>query len=281
MLSPLEGVRVLDLTRLLPGNYATLLLAGLGADVIKVEDTVGGDGIRLAPPYAAGGSVPHAILNRGKRSAQFDLKNPADRELFLALVAQADVVVDSFRPGVLDRLGVGPDALDRANPRLVHVSLTAYGDGARAKLPGHDLNAQALAGLLTLTGGADAAPALPGVQSADLVAGLQVALAVVSGVLSVRSSGSGFRTNVSMLDASYSLLGLAGAQAAATARDAAPEPAPEQMLSGALACYRLYRCSDGRFVALGALEPQFFAAFCELLEQPELAAWQFDGERQA
>jgi alpha-methylacyl-CoA racemase len=278
--APLDGVRVLDLTRLLPGNYGALVLAGLGADVIKVEDMAAGDGTRGAPPFAAGGSLAHAVLNRGKRSVQFDLKSPDDRDLFLALVAQADAVVDSFRPGVLERLGLGAQVLDAANPRLVHVSLTAYGTGERAALAGHDLNAQALAGLLSLTEGAEGAPALLGVQMADLAAGLQVALAVVSGITISRRDGTGFRTNVAMLDAAYTLLGLAGAQAAATLLGASPEPAPHQALNGGLACYGIYACADGRHVALGALEPQFFSRFCELIGWPELAALQYQLDKQ-
>jgi crotonobetainyl-CoA:carnitine CoA-transferase CaiB-like acyl-CoA transferase len=278
--APLAGVRVLDLTRLLPGNYGTLLLAGLGADVIKVEDMAAGDGTRGAPPFAAGGSLAHAVLNRGKRSVQCDLKSADDRELFLALVSQAEVVVDSFRPGVLDRLGLGAQVLAAANPKLVHVSLTAYGTGQRAALAGHDLNAQALSGLLSLTEGAAGAPALNGVQIADLAAGLQVALAVVSGITVARRDGTGFRTNVAMVDAAYTLLGLAGAQAAATLLGASPEPAPRQALNGGLACYGVYECGDQRHLALGALEPQFFARFCELIGQPDLTALQYQLDKQ-
>jgi len=280
MTAPLAGTRVLDLTRLLPGNYATLLLAALGADVIKVEDSVAGDGTRQAPPFAAGGSVAHAILNRGKRSVQCDLKLDTDREWFLRLVENADVLVDSFRPGVLARLGLGPDVLAAHRPTLVHVSLTAYGEGGRASWPGHDINAQALAGLLSLTAGADGVPPMPGVQVADLAAGLHVALAVVSGMHSVQRNGRGFRANVAMVDAAYTFLGLAGAQAAASNLGAAPAPGPGHMLNGGLACYDLYRCSDDRYVAVGALEPQFFARFCELLGKPELASWQYDLSRQ-
>ena len=134
---PLDGVRVLDLTRLLPGAYATSLLVGLGADVVKVEDPRGGDGLRVMPPYTATGeSGVFVALCRGKRSIALDLKNPAGRDVLVDLVAHADVLVDSFRPGVLDRLGLGAAVLDEANPDLVHVSMTAYGDGERAALPG-------------------------------------------------------------------------------------------------------------------------------------------------
>jgi len=262
-----------------------LLLAGLGADVIKIEDTAAGDGTRGAPPFVGGGSAAHATLNRGKRSVQFNLKEIADRELFLALVAHADVVVDSFRPGVLDRLVLGDGVLEATNPALVHVSLVAYDvDGARALLPGHDLNAQALSGVLSLTTDDGGRPAMPGVQSADLAAGTQVALAVLAGLWSTRTNPAEgaryFRTSVSMLDSAYGLLGLSGAQAAAAIRGESNEPGSRQMLTGALACYDLYECSDGAYIAVGALEPQFFVRICELLDRQDLTPLQYNLARQ-
>lgn len=298
--APLAGVKVLDLTRLLPGNYATLLLAELGADVIKIEDTRAGDGTRVAPPYTGGGSAAHASLNRGKRSVQYDLKDATDRESFLSLVKLADVLVDSFRPGVLDRLGLGDDVLTAANPRLVHASLVAYSDDERSAWPGHDLNAQALSGLLSLSAPIGGTPAMPGVQAADLMAGTQVALAVLAGLVSrdgggsdesgdesteesggsaasnARATSAGYRAQVSMLDSAYALLGLAGAQGAAALRGESVEPASGQMLSGGLACYDLYKCADDRYVAVGALEQQFFVRICELLGRTDLAALQYD-----
>ena len=177
----LSGVTVLDLTRLLPGNYASLLLYGLGANVIKVEE-LGGDGTRLATPFSSGGeSGANIALNRGKSSIAINLKSAEGADLLARLVAGAEVLLDSFRPGVLDRLGFSDVELARLNPTLVHVSLTAYGDdGPYRMLPSHDLNVQALAGLVGLSVDDSGRPAMPGVQAGDLATGLQAALAVIS-----------------------------------------------------------------------------------------------------
>jgi alpha-methylacyl-CoA racemase len=267
--APLAGVRVLDLTRLLPGAYATSLLVDLGADVVKVEDPRGGDGLRAAPPWTPSGeSGLFLALCRGKRSVALDLKNPAGRDALLALVAEAQVLLDSFRPGVLDRLGLGPAELARANPDLVHVSLTAYGDGERAALPGHDLNAEGYAGLLGPSRTADGSVPMPAVPHADLATGLQAALAVVSGL---RVAG-GFRADVSMLDSAMSLAILDQGAVVATGSDG---PVPG-MLTGGLACYGVYRCADGLEVVVAPIEPGFFARFAELVGHPDLVALQYD-----
>ncbi|MFN8158109.1 MAG: CoA transferase [Candidatus Nanopelagicales bacterium] len=269
---PLEGVRVLDLTRLLPGAYATSLLVDLGADVLKVEDPRGGDGLRITPPYTASGeSGVFVALCRGKRSIALDLKHDEGREILLELVARSDALVDSFRPGVLDRLGLGAAELEAANPALVHVSMTAYGDGARRALPGHDLNAEGYAGLLGLARGHDGAVGMPAQPIADMATGLQTALAVVSG-LRLAERGQPLRADVTMLDSAFSLMGLAQGAAAATG-DAPPTP---DVLTGGLACYGVYRCADGLELAVGALEPQFFGRVAELVGRPELAARQYD-----
>jgi crotonobetainyl-CoA:carnitine CoA-transferase CaiB-like acyl-CoA transferase len=271
---PLDGVRVLDLTRLLPGAYATSLLVGLGADVVKVEDPRGGDGLRVMPPYTASGeSGVFVALCRGKRSVALDLKNPEGVAVLVALVARADILVDSFRPGVLDRLGLGADALAAANPDLVHVSMTAYGDGDRAALPGHDLNVEGYAGLLGLSRGVDGSAAMPAVPFADMATGLQAALAAVSGLrVTAPRTGAGFRVDVTMLDSALSLTSLG--QGAVIATGEGP-PTPD-MLSGGLACYGIYRCADGLEIACGALEPQFFGRIAELVGDPSLAAVQYD-----
>jgi crotonobetainyl-CoA:carnitine CoA-transferase CaiB-like acyl-CoA transferase len=271
---PLHGVAVVDLTRLLPGAYATSLLHGLGADVVKVEDPRGGDGLRLSPPYATTGeSGLFVALCRGKRSIALDLKSQHGRDVLLALVARSQVLVDSFRPGVLDRLGLGAEVLAEVNASLVHVSMTAYGAGERAALPGHDLNAEGYAGLLGLARGADGAAAMPAVPVSDMAAGLQAALAVVSG-LRVAESGAtgGFRADVTMLDSALSLTAVG--QGAVIATGEAP-PTPD-VLTGGLACYGIYRCADGLELACGALEPQFFGRVAELVGDPTLATVQYD-----
>jgi len=271
---PLDGVRVLDLTRLLPGAYATSLLVGLGADVVKVEDPRGGDGLRAMPPYAATGeSGVFVALCRGKRSIALDLKNDEGRQLLVDLVARSQVLVDSFRPGVLDRLGLGADVLAAANPDLVHVSMTAYGDGDRAALPGHDLNVEGYAGILGLSRGADGAPGMPAVPFADMATGLQAALAVVSGLrVTDARRGEVFRVDVTMLDSAMSLTGIGQGSVIATGQ-ASPTP---DMLTGGLACYGIYRCADGLEIACGALEPQFFGRVAELVGDPTLAHVQYD-----
>lgn len=274
----LVGVRVLDLTRLLPGNYATLLLMGLGAEVVKVEE-LGGDGTRAAPPYAATGeSGPNIVLNRGKSSVALDLKQADAQQLLLRLVAASDVLLDSFRPGVLERLGLSADALAAANPRLVHVSLTAFGAGGPyAAVPAHDLNTEALAGIVGMSVDDAGRPALPAVPIADMATGMQAALAVVAGLRAVAADGSGYRAEVSMLESAVSLTALAAGHIAA---GQGTVPAPRDMLTGALACYGYYRCADGGWQAVGALEPKFFRRVCELLGAPELAEIQYDLGRQ-
>lgn len=271
-MQPLAGVRVVDLTRLLPGGYATSLLVGLGADVVKVEDPRGGDGTRISPPYAATGeSGLFLALCRGKRSVCLDLKNPAGRDALIALVASSEVLVDSFRPGVLDRLGLGAEVLTAANPSLVHVSMTAYGEGSRARLPGHDLNVEGYAGMLGLTRTADGSVPMPELPVADMAAGLQAALAVVAGLRSA-SGGEPFRADVTMLDSALSLTAIG--QGAVMATGQAP-PVPD-VLTGGLACYGVYRCGDGLELVLGALEPVFFRRVAELVGDPSLADVQYD-----
>jgi len=273
----LDGVRVVDLTRLLPGNYATLLLRGLGAEVIKVEE-LHGDGTRLNPPFTdSGESGSHIVLNRGKRSVALNLKAEAGREVFLRLLATADVLIDSFRPGVLQRLGLGPDVLAQTKPTLVHVSLNAYGEGGpMQQVPAHDLNAQALAGILSQSVDDQGRPSMPAVPMADMATGLQAALAVLSGLRAVGTDGRGFRAQVAMLDSAMSLTALAAGHLAVPGST----PKSRDLLTGALACYSIYECADGHWLAVGALEPKFFERLCALLERPELVELQYQVDRQ-
>ena len=167
----LDDVRVLDLTRLLPGPFCTVLLADFGADVIKVEDTAGGDYMRWMPPLVDEYSAMFHPLNRNKRSLAIDLKNPLGREAFLRLAATADVVVESFRPGVMDRLGIGIAALREVNPRLVLCSISGYGqDGPFRDRAGHDLNYAAVAGVLLLGSSREAVRRCPACRSATSAA---------------------------------------------------------------------------------------------------------------
>ncbi len=275
----LSGVTILDLTRLLPGNYASLLLYGLGATVIKIEELTG-DGTRLAPPFTANGeSGANLVLNRGKSSVALDLKSEAGADVLRRLISSAPVVLDSFRPGVLDRLGFSDHALAELNPTLVHVSLTAYGgDGPYRTLPSHDLNVQALAGLVGLSVDDDGRPAMPAVQAADLATGLQAALAVMSGLRAVDHGAQGYRAEVAMADAALSLTTLAAGHLAAGEGSL---PRPRDMLTGALACYSVYECADHQWLAVGGLEPKFFSRMCDLMGVPEFAPRQYDLAEQA
>jgi crotonobetainyl-CoA:carnitine CoA-transferase CaiB-like acyl-CoA transferase len=259
----LSGLRVLDLTRLLPGGYCTLLFADHGADVIKVEDTGAGD-------YARADPASFASLNRGKRSIQLNLKSEGGRMAFLRLAAGADVVIESFRPGVMDRLGVGYDVLREARPSLVYCAITGYGqDGPLRARAGHDLNYLARTGVLALSGDADGPPVMAAAQIADVAGG---ALMAAFGVLAALRSGEGQFVDISMADGALSLLAMPFAGMLASG-DVPRRGSP--VLGGRLLCYRVYACADG-YVSLGALEPKFWAAFCRGVGRPDLIASQFD-----
>jgi crotonobetainyl-CoA:carnitine CoA-transferase CaiB-like acyl-CoA transferase len=271
---PLAGIRVLDLSRLLPGPYATLVLADLGADVVKVEDPAGGDYVRWMPPLAGQQSGYFHALNRNKRSLALDLRRAGGPEALRRLAAHSDVLVESFRPGVLERLGVGWEDLSRENPRLVLCSISGYGQTGPYRLrAGHDLDYVALAGVLALNG-AEAAPLPLAVQVADVAGGSWPAVAGVLAALLRRSvTGRGAHVDVAMVEGALGMLALQ--QGAADARGE-PLRRGAEMLNGGWACYGVYRTRDGRFVALGALEPKFFEAFCAAVGRPDLAERQYD-----
>ncbi|MHB8492426.1 MAG: CaiB/BaiF CoA transferase family protein [Solirubrobacteraceae bacterium] len=283
---PLEGVRVLDLSRLLPGGFCSLLLADLGADVLKVEDTGAGDYVRWAPPYYDG---PHQsarsslflALNRNKRSIRIDLKNEAGREVFLRLVRQHDVVLESFRPGVLERLGVGYERCREINPGLVWCAISGYGqDGPLRDRAGHDMNYLGLVGLLGLTGERDGAPVQAAGQIADLGGGsLMAALGILAALRERdggewrRGSGQGQLVDISMADGALSWLAMVAGRYFA---DGEVPRRGALELAGGLICYRPYRCKDG-WVTLGALEPKFWRAWCEGVGREDLVEAQFAG----
>jgi alpha-methylacyl-CoA racemase len=265
----LEGIRVLDLTRLLPGAYCSLLLADMGADVIKVEEPGNGDYMRWYPPLVDGQSVLFNALNRNKRSLTLNLKVREGRELFLALASSADVVVEGNRPGVMDRLGLGWPVLHERNPQLVMCSITGYGqDGPWAMRAGHDINYMAIAGGLSMNARAGEAPHPLAVQVADLGGGGQAAaVAILGALVAVQRGGEGRFLDVSMTDGALSWLAAPLAQVHAEGRVPARG---RHRLTGRYACYDVYRCRDGRYVAVGALEPKFWRALCVALGRPDL-----------
>ncbi len=268
MSRPLAGVRVLDLTRLLPGGFATMLFADLGADVLKIEEPGKGDYIRWMEPFKGGMSAGHLALNRGKRSMTLNLKTEAGREVVLRLAKDADVLVESFRPGVMDRLGVGYGRLSGENPGLVYCAITGYGqDGPYAQRAGHDMNYLGFGGVLDIIGPRDGGPAVAGVQIADVGGGgLMAAVGILAALRERDATGKGRFVDISMLDGAVSWLAM---HAAGFFIDGVPPRRGRMRLAGQLACYRTYSCADGKYVTVGALEPQFWAALCKALGVPE------------
>lgn len=278
---PLAGVRVLDLSRLLPGGFCSLLFADYGADVLKVEDTGMGDYIRWAPPYVDGAaqsarSALFLALNRNKRSIRIDLRQDGGREVLLALVREHDVVLESFRPGVLDRLGVGFDAMRAVNPKLVLCSITGYGqDGPLRDRAGHDMNYLALTGLLGLTGEPGGPPVQAAGQIADLGGGaLMAAFGILAALREAERTGEGQVVDVAMADGALSWLALVAARFLNDAAVAAPARGMLD-LAGGIACCRPYACADGGWMALAALEPKFWATWCRGVGREDLIAEQF------
>jgi alpha-methylacyl-CoA racemase len=279
-MSALAGIRVLDLSRLLPGGFCSLLLADFGADVLKVEDTGMGDYIRWSPPYHEGAddsakSALFLALNRGKRSIRLDLKSDAGRDVLLRLAGEHDVLLESFRPGVMDRLGVGYERLREANPGLVYCAITGYGqDGPYTARSGHDMNYLGLNGLLGLSGDAGGPPVQAAGQIADIGGGSMMAAFGILAALRERDrSGEGQLVDVSMFDGSLAWLGLVAA--AHMASGDAPPRRGDLELAGRLICYRPYACRDG-WVTLGALEPKFWQAWCRGVGREDLIEKQFE-----
>jgi crotonobetainyl-CoA:carnitine CoA-transferase CaiB-like acyl-CoA transferase len=270
---PLTGIRVLDLTRLLPGAYCTLLLADMGADVIKIEEPGEGDYMRWTPPLIDGQSTLFNALNRNKKSLTLNLKSDVGRELLLRLVAGADVLVEGNRPGVMDRLGLGWDVLHERNPRLVMCSITGYGqDGPYALRAGHDLNYMATAGALGLNGERDGPPVPLSVQVADIGGGgLQPAVAILGALVATQRGGEGRWIDAAMTDGAASWLAMAFAAQAAGETVARGD----QRLSGRYPCYRVYACKDGGYYSVAALEPKFWTALCGALERADLVDLQY------
>jgi alpha-methylacyl-CoA racemase len=269
MQGPLSSLKVLDFSTLLPGPFASLLLADMGAQVLRIESPTRLDLLRVLPPHDQGVSASHAYLNRNKRSLALDLKQPEAIEVIKRLVADYDIVLEQFRPGVMDRLGIGYEALKAINPRLIYVAITGYGQtGPYRERAGHDINYLALAGVASHSGRKDGGPQPWSVQVADVAGGsLHGVVGLLAAVVARQQTGQGQYVDVSMTDCAFSLNALAGAGYLA----AGVEPQPEgQMLNGG-SFYDYYRSRDGRWFSVGSLEPVFMQALCEALGRPELA----------
>ncbi len=286
---PLSGLRILDLSRLLPGAACTQMLADLGADVVKVEGPDGGDYARYAPPLINGQSALFSINNRNKRSLILDLKNPQGVTVLKRLVERADVLVESNRPGVMTRLGCDYAALRAVNPRLVYCSISGWGaTGPDALLPGHDLNFISRTGLL----GAMSTPQLPGGQFADLGGAYAAVSGILAALLGRVTAGEGSYVDISLFESALPFAQITWPEAVVTSSPSVPPPhiAPlvergtgggVGMLTGKLACYQVYRAQDGEYVALAALEPAFWAAFCTAVERPDLLPDYLEEARQS
>ena len=274
MPAALEGITVLDFTRLLPGPFCTQLLCNLGAEVIKIEDPKLGDYMRSVPPIVHDVSYPFLMVNRGKRSLSVDLKTPEGQEIVHKLARGSDVVVEQFRPGVMGRLRVAYDDLAMMNPRLVYCSFSGYGQtGPYKDLPGHDINFQALAGILGVTTGReDKAPAIPGVPIADLASGFNAALAILAALRVRDRTGRGEFIDVSIYDTAVALMVLGLARFLATGEEPV---AGETLLTGSFPFYSLYETKDGRWLSVATVEPKFWSRMCELIGAPDLAEKQF------
>lgn len=266
-MQPLKDIRVLDFSTLLPGPLATLMLAEAGAEVIKIERPGRGDEMRSYEPKFGADSVNFALLNRGKRSIAIDLKAADAVRKLKPLINTADVVVEQFRPGVMDRLGLGYDALHAVNPRLVYCAITGYGQhGPRANVAAHDINYVAEAGMLVLTCGPDRAPVLPAALVADIAGGAYPA--VINILLALRereTTGVGRKLDVAMADNLFTLMywGLGNGLAAGEWPTAGGD-----LVTGGSPRYNIYRTRDDRFLAAAPLEQKFWETFCELLEVP-------------
>jgi crotonobetainyl-CoA:carnitine CoA-transferase CaiB-like acyl-CoA transferase len=273
--APLTGIRILDLTRLLPGPVATLHLADLGAEVIKIEDLEMGDYARTLGTGSGEDSAYFRMINRNKQAMRLDLKKPAGVAIFLRLVRDADVVIEGFRPGVVDKLGIGYAAVAAVNPKITYCSISGYGqDGPNSQLAGHDINYLGYAGVLEQIGPQDGDPVIPNFQIADLLGGaLTAVMGILAGVLDAQRTGQGRYIDVSMTDSVlahtyFTMLRLADGGSSA--------PRGTDLLSGGVPCYGVYRCADNRYMAVGALEGKFWKICCTVLERPAWIKRQWD-----
>jgi alpha-methylacyl-CoA racemase len=272
---PLNGVRVLDLTRMLPGPFCTQILADFGADVIKIEDVVHGDPFRATEPRMGGVAVRHLTLNRNKRSLALDLKSPQGREIFLELLDTSQVVIEQFRPGVMERLGLGAEVLRARNPKLVTCSLSGFGQtGPWRDLVAHDPNYLALAGVLDLIGEKDGPPAMSGLTVADITGALMATVGILLGVRNSERNGFGDTIDLSMFDGVVAAAVTAASAYLGSGR--APARGRERH-TGGIPASGVYQAADGRYVAICAIEPHFWANLCRALSREDWLPHAFAG----
>jgi len=271
MPGPLSNLKVLDFSTLLPGPYATMLLADMGADVLRVEAPGRLDLTRVMPPLEDGVSTSHTFLNRGKRSLGLDLKQEGSADLVKQLVTEYDVVIEQFRPGVMDRLGIGYETLKAINPNLIYCAITGYGQtGPYKDRAGHDINYLSLAGVSSHCGRRETGPPPMGIQVADVAGGSHHAvMGILAAVIHRQQTGEGQFIDISMTDAAFALNTMAGAAALAGGQEQKPE---SSMLNGGT-FYDYYQTSDGRWLSVGSLEPQFSDRLCDALGIPDMKSF--------
>ncbi len=275
---PLEGVKILDLSRLLPGPYCTMLLADMGAEVIKIEEPKRGDYNREWFPKKVKNSGYFIGVNRNKKSLTLDLKKEKGKEIFYKLVKDADVVVESFRPGVVERLKIDFKTLKQINPKIVYLSLTGFGQNTSWKhRPAHDLNFLALSGILSFSGTRDKKLPVYGIQIADYAGAVFGIIGILTALLRRDKISEAQYIDIAMMDCLYSFLSMIAGKFFIDGL--IPEPA-EDMLTGGFACYNIYETKDRRFITIGALEEKFWERFCELIEKPEWKSEIFNKEKQ-
>lgn len=269
MTAPLTGLKVLDFSTLLPGPFATMMLADLGAEVIHVESPTRMDLVRIMPPYADGQATAHAYLNRNKRSFTLDLKQPASIERVKQLIGEYDILVEQFRPNVMARLGLSYADLKAINPKLIYCSITGYGQTSDYKdRAGHDINYLALSGISGHSGRQDGGPPPLGIQVADVAGGsLHAVIGILAAVIERQHSGEGQHIDISMTDCAFTLNSMAASAQVAGGEDQSPEGST---LNGA-SFYDYYQTQDGRYLSIGSLEPQFMLGLATALQLPILA----------
>ncbi len=269
MAGPLSTLKVLDFTGLLPGPFGTMILADLGAEVLRIESPGRPDMVRMLPPMDDGVSAVHGYINRSKRSLAVDLKKPEGVEVIKRLVREYDIVVEQFRPGVMDRLGVGYETLSEINPKLIYCSITGYGqDGPYRDRAGHDLNYLAIAGMTSYNGRRESGPSPMAFQVADVAGGsCHAVMGILAAVVHRSATGEGQQIDISMTDAAFGLHALNAPPALLEGKD--PELERTQLNGGSF--YDCYETADGRWFSVGGLEPQFFMQFCNAIGKPELA----------
>jgi crotonobetainyl-CoA:carnitine CoA-transferase CaiB-like acyl-CoA transferase len=276
----LKELKMLDLSRLLPGPYCSLLLADLGMEVLKVEDLEQGDYTRMLGPIRKKDSANFLALNRNKKSMKLNLKVKEGKKIFYKLIQSYDIVLESFRPGVLDRLGIGYQELKKRNSRVILCSLSGYGqDGPYRERSGHDINYIGLGGVLEITGQKNGDPILPGVQIADIGGGgMMAAIAILAATVHREKTGEGQFLDISMMDGVVSWLSM---HAGKYFMDGDLPKRGDMHLTGRYACYHIYATKDERYISLGAMEQKFWKNFCEAIGRRDLVYKQYiEGEEQ-